>query len=334
MGVFVGAFFRMRGLDLRNLIDPTLGLSQNEWLDKIEDIALDHGDFEPLGPDHSAIMIQGGDKILVTFERIDDVRNQVNQDTPLSWQLQSGQDWTVLTILGSGESWFRHRAVYEYFDKLIDDGFFDQFETVVFYGSGACGYAATAYSVSAPGATVIAMSPQATLDPSRAGWDPRFVGARRTDFTSRFGFAPHMAEAAEKVFVFYDPEESLDAMHAALFSGDNVIPVKCRYFDGQIEIFLRRMEVLPGLIQMAMRDRLTRKIISRGLRERRNYLPYLRRLLGAVDNAERTYLTALLCRAVLDRINAPRFHRRLGQAEKQLAAEGRALPARRLAKSA
>ena len=330
----MGAFFNMRGQDLRKLIDPNVGLSQEGWLDKIEDIALDNGDFEPLGPDHTALMIEGNEKLLVTFERIDDVRTQVNQDTPLAWQLSAGTEWSVLTILGSGDTWFRHPAVYQYFDRLIDDGYFDDFEQVVFYGAGAGGYAAAAFSVAAPGSTVLAISPQATMDPERAIWDPRFPKARRMDFTSRYGFAPHMAEAAAKMFVFYDPGEPLDAMHAALFSTDNIVPVRCRYFDGQIELFLRRMEVLPGLIQMAMRGRLSHHLISRGLRERRNYLPYLRRLLGAVDHREGIYLSALLCRSVLDRINAPRFQRRLAQAEKQLQSEGRDLPPKRLEKSA
>jgi hypothetical protein len=43
----------------------------------------------------------------------------------------------------------------------VDDGFFDEFEQVIFYGSGSSGYAAAAFSVAAPGATVIAVQPQA-----------------------------------------------------------------------------------------------------------------------------------------------------------------------------
>ena len=50
----------------------------------------------------------------------------------------------------------------------IDDGFLDQFDDVIFYGCFAGGYAAAAYSVSYPMATVIAINPQATLNPSIA----------------------------------------------------------------------------------------------------------------------------------------------------------------------
>ena len=41
-------------------------------------------------------------------------------------------------------------AVYGFFDQILDDGFFDEFDTIIFYGAGPCGYAATAYSVAAP----------------------------------------------------------------------------------------------------------------------------------------------------------------------------------------
>jgi hypothetical protein len=50
-------------------------------------------------------------------------------------------------------------------------GFFDDFDQVVFYGAGQCGYAAAAFSVATPGATVVAIQPQATLDPRVTEWD-------------------------------------------------------------------------------------------------------------------------------------------------------------------
>ena len=65
--------------------------------------------------------------------------------------------WSSLSILSEGESWFRENRIYGYFDRLIDDGFFEDFQTVVFHGSQAAGYAACAFSVAAPGATVLAI---------------------------------------------------------------------------------------------------------------------------------------------------------------------------------
>ena len=65
--------------------------------------------------------------------------------------------------------WFRYPKVHAYFNRLVDDGFFDDLDKVVFYGAGPCGYAAATFSVAAPGATVVAIQPQATLDPRVTG---------------------------------------------------------------------------------------------------------------------------------------------------------------------
>ena len=55
------------------------------------------------------------------------------------------------TKFTKGDTWFRDNRVYGYFDRLIADGFFEDFDTVIFYGAGSCGYAAAAFSVAAPG---------------------------------------------------------------------------------------------------------------------------------------------------------------------------------------
>ncbi len=321
----------MTSQNVTKLIDPALGLGLADWLDRVEDIALERGDFEPLGPDHTAILINGGRQLLVTFEKVDTIRGQVNQDVPHGWHLAEGHGWSQLCILGHGQTWFRNRAIYQYFDQLIDTGFFDNYDNVVFYGAESCGYAAAAYSVAAPGATVIAISPQATLDLRRTEWDNRFASARRLDFTDRYGFAPAMLDAAKRAFVFYDPNEAFDAMHAALFEAAHVSRIRCTHFDTQIELYLRQMDVLEGLILLAMHDRLNADAAAKALRQRRNYVPYLRRLLAAVEARDRPYLTGLMCRSVLTRINAPRFRRQLALAEQSLAAQGRALPRARFA---
>jgi hypothetical protein len=106
--------------------------------------------------------------------------------------------WSHLSIILDGDTWFHDPKVYAYFNRLDDDGFFDDFDHVVFYGAGPCKYAAAAFSVAAPGATVDAIQPQTTLDPRITDWDDRYMKMRRTDFTSRYGYAPDMLDAAEQ----------------------------------------------------------------------------------------------------------------------------------------
>lgn len=316
----------MSDVPLSELIDPANNLSDEDWLERIEDVAEELGFFEPLGPDHSALFVDRSHKLLVTFETIETARSRSNNDVPLGWEMAEDHGWSQLCLLSHRDTWFRHRAVYMFFDRLVDDGFFDEYDQVVFYGSGSCGYGAASYSVASPGATVIAVQPQATLDPRVTEWDPRFERMRRTSFSDRYGYAPDMLDAAARAFVLYDPEVAEDAMHAALFTRGNVTKLRCRHLDGEIEPFLRRMQILKPLVGAAMEDRLTAMDFHRLFRERRNYLPYLRQFLTVIEEEERPLLTGIMCRSVLGRMNTPRFRRQLSRAEHDLADEGRTLP--------
>lgn len=312
---------------LTDLIDPTHKLSEEDWLERLEDMSDDRGFFEPLGPLHSALYVEGSRHLLVTFETIRSARARPDIDVPLGWELAQGHGWSQLCLLAHAETWFRHRAVYMFFDKMVDDGLFDKFDNVVFYGAGSCGYAAAAYSVVAPGATVIAVQPQATLDPRVTNWDPRFRDMRRISFTDRYGYAPDMLDAADRAFVLFDPEEPLDAMHAALFTRDNVTKLACPYLDADIEPFLLRKQILRQIVARAMAGTFDAAAFYRMFRLRRSDLPYLGRLLNAVEERQRPFLTGLLCRRLLQNGQSERFRRDLNRAERDLARLGRTLPA-------
>ncbi|MDA5093896.1 phosphoadenosine phosphosulfate reductase [Aliiroseovarius sp. KMU-50] len=292
-----------------------------EWLDAIDEMGEKRGYFEPVGARHSAILTDEGPTLVVTFETVDTVR-QSEDHTPKGWDLVKGTGWSNLCILAHEESWFRDSSVYGYFDRLVDDGFFEDFDQVVFFGAGACGYAACAYSVVAPGATVIAIAPQSTLDASRAGWDRRFPKLRRTDFTSRYGYAPDMVEGAEAVFLLFDPAATEDAMHASLFQGDNIHPLRCRHMGSWLSGELWSMGVLPDLIHDAASGDLTPLSALQKLRKRREHLPYLSQLLNQLESEGRMRLVAALSRHVASLPGkAPRFSKALAQAERDIELE-------------
>lgn len=312
--------------DLPAIIDSTRNLPLDQWLSAIQTIADDQGYFEKLGADHSAIFVRRSRRLLVTFETVGKVRNQALSDAPLGWDLIKNQDWSQLCLLSHSDTWFRDEPVYGYFDGLIDDGYFDGFDQVVFYGEGACAYAATAFSVAAPGSIVIALQPQATLDPERAGWDYRAAPMAHLNFSERYGYAPDMAEAAEQVFVLYDATISEDRKHADLFGGDNVTLIRCNHMDELIGDFLTDSNVLEPIIAQAMQGQLQDVDLHRHMRKRKEFLPYLHSLLSNVEDKGRPYLTALLCRRLLNSSITPRFQRLLAKAEKELLEAGGQLP--------
>lgn len=291
-------------------------LSKRDWLAAVSELCEEDGYFEPLGKRHFAAFIERDSTLLVSFETIQGMHALSDKAQPLGWEMIETGNWSHLCLASDGDTWFRDQAVHGYFDRLIDDGFFDEFETVLFYGAGPCGYAAAAYSVASPGARVLAIQPQATLDPRVTEWDPRFTDMRLQDFTSRYGYAPDMLDAADHAYVLYDPREALDAMHAALFTRPNVTKLRMRFMGDALQTDLLEMEQWAPLLIAAADGSLDAAAFATTYRARREYRPYLRNLLNALDDDDRDGLIEMLCRNVAGRIGGRRFVNRLAQLEK------------------
>jgi hypothetical protein len=306
--------------------------ADSDWFARLEGIGAEAGYFLRLGDRHSAFFLDQSATLLVTFETVRSIRQTQPAQMPLGYGVAKGRDWSHLCLIAEGDTWYRDKAVYAFFDRLVNDAFFEDFDQVVFYGAGMAGYAAAAFSVTAPGATVIAVQPQATLAPRIAGWDPRWPEMRRTSFTDRYGFAPDMTEGAGPVFVIYDPEQVLDAMHAALFTRPHVTPLPCRNLGRDIGLALDEMHILPSMLAAACTGSFDARMFSIFYRARRNYRPYLRGLLSNLDRDGRAYLAALLCRSVVARMDAPKMKARLAQLENDLAMAGQKLPGSRPAR--
>lgn len=296
-------------------------LTDREWLSKLREIGESHGFYSSLGRDHAAVFVEEShDVLFVAFETLFGIRSANETGMPMAFDICGRRGWSHLSLIAEKQDWFRSRHVWNYIDRLVDYGFFEDFDKVVFYGAGLCGYAAAAFSVAAPGSSVILVSPQATLERSRTEWDSRFPNARRLDFTSRYGYAPEMVEAADQVFVIYDPDEIEDAMHASLFRGPNVHRHRYRRGSaGAIDADLRGLGLVAAMAEAATRGRLTPASLAAQLRNRRYHVPYLRALLARVLAEDRPELTVMLCKAVLKDRPIPRFQHHLEAAERKLA---------------
>jgi hypothetical protein len=280
-----------------------------DWLAALEASVGEDGYVEPLGPNHWAAFTDAGTTLLVTFEPRDRVR------PPRGQAVAAARGWSHLALLAEGETFFRDQHVWRYVDRLVDDAFFEDFDRVLFYGADAAGYAACAYAVAAPGATVLAIQPRATMAPAVAVWDRRHLAARRLDFTSRYGFAPAMLEGSGQAFVVYDPAEREDAMHAALFHRPWVTALRARWLGGQLEHVLGKLGALDGLIDAAMDGRLTPRVFAQAIRARRSYGTYLHAMMQRQRSAGHPLREAMVCRSVIARLRAPAFRKRLMELE-------------------
>lgn len=314
--------------DAPNTFDmPLSGLeTREEWLEKVAEITDEDGYVEPLGARHTAIFVEDKPTLLVSFETHAGIAALSEDAQPLGWEMTKALGWSSLCIVADGDTWFRDPAVYAYFDRLVDDGFFEEFDQVIFYGAGPCGYAAAAFSVASPGARVVALAPQASLDPRVAEWDPRFTKMRRTAFDDRYGYAPDMLDAAERAFVIYDPAIEVDAMHAALFTRPNVTKFRMRFMGERLDESLMRMQILLRVLAQVSTGKLTRQTLAKLYRARRNDPSYQFNLLRKTTTDARHYLTILLARKVLEQRRGPRFKRAMEAAGNVLVDEGKPLP--------
>lgn len=293
-----------------------LDMSRREWLNAVDQIVEEDGYVEKLGPRHHAILMEKGNTLLISFESLQGIQALSDFGQPLGWEMTRAQGWSSLCLASNGDTWFRDRSVFGFFDRLSDDGFFDDFEQVIFYGAGPCGYAAAAFSVAAPGAKVLVIQPQATLDPRVTEWDDRFSDMRILDFTTRYGYAPDMLDAAEHAYVVYDPREKLDAMHAALFTKPNVTKYRMRFMGNALQTDLLEMGTWAPLLLAVGEDKLSDQVFAELYRKRRDYRPYLRSMLTTLEAEKRLPLVRLLCANVSGRMRAPRFNTRLRELQK------------------
>ncbi len=291
---------------------PSLrGMSRTDWIEEVQELVDYDGYLARLGQNHLAAFSEHGKTLIVTFETRQSIDALSPKAHPLAWEMVRSCRWSSLSLISEGDTWFRDPAVYAYFDRLVDDGFFDEFDDVLFFGAGPCGYAAAAFSVVCPGTRVLCLQPQATLAPDLTEWDTRFPEQRKQDFTSRYGYAPDMLDAAAEAVVIYDPRQVEDAMHASLFARENVTRLRCPRMGASLHVDLLQMGALFPLIEAAGKGQLTQARFGRIMRARRDHLGYLRRLLAEVEAQERPILVQALCRNVDGRLNAPRFTQRL-----------------------
>ena len=278
-----------------DLSRPLGGLSPGEWRDAVDAIGEQHGYYLPLGPDHAALFVDAGPRLLVTFEEVDTVRRRPGA-RPVGFDMVETEGWSLLTILAEGRTFYRDPALTWFFDRQVDDGFFEDFDQVLFFGEGMGGYGAAAYSVTAPAANVLLMRPVASLDPAIAAWDRRDMAARGRDFSSRYGYAPEMLDAASAAWVIHDPLNAPDAMHATLFRRPNVTVLRAPLTGAKLGALADLMEITQPLLLAAMEGTLDRTEWGRLWRRRRGSVVYPRQLLRRAEALGRPDLVARIVR--------------------------------------
>ena len=277
-----------------------VGDDNPEWRAIAEGLAGDTG-FYRATADHSFLFIQRSDTLVVTFDNLDIAMEKREDRRPWGFAFIEKQGWSMLGVMAHGWTWYRDGWVSQQFDDLRDSGFFKQFKRVVFYGASMGGYAACAFVAACPGADVVAISPQSTLDKTIVPWETRYATAWGRDFTGPYGDAATASQAAGRVTLLYDPYEPLDAGHVARFTGANVMALRTPLLGHRLGSSLHQMGILSQITLGALNGTLTELEFYRVLRARKTFQRYQRELFKRAIARGRPGLARKLGRWVLTR---------------------------------
>ena len=274
--------------------------TEGSWSDIATVLAGKDGFFRE-SPDHSFLFIRRSDTLVVTFDNLDIAMGKREDRRPWGFSFIEKQGWSMLGVMANGWTWYRDPWVWQQFDALRDSGFFKQFKRVVFYGASMGGYAACAFVAACPGADVVAISPQSTLDKAIVPWETRYHTAWGRDFSGAYGDAAEVSAAAGRVFLLYDPYEPLDSGHANRFTGGNLIKLRAPLLGHRLGSSLQQMGILAPITLAALNGTLTEAEFYRSLRARKVFPRYQRELFKRALDRGRPDLARKLGRWVLTR---------------------------------
>ncbi|MEO1140186.1 MAG: glycosyltransferase family 2 protein [Pseudomonadota bacterium] len=240
------------------------------WFDELRPGGIGEG-FMERHLRHSLMFVRRPvNRLLVTFDNLSNVNDKSTEREP--WAFKFAQDINVshLGVMSHVADWYRDGDLIARFQKLADEGFFDGYDRVVFAGVSMGGFASIAFGSLVPGAHVVSVNPQSTLDTSLVPWETRYEGGRRQDWTLPLSDASALTAGLGRVSIFYDPYHALDKQHVARFSGDNIKVYHCRHSDHKTAVFLRKISALKPVMTDAIFDEIGELEFYRLYRARRD----------------------------------------------------------------
>ena len=228
--------------------------------------------------EHAMLFIKRSDTLVVTFDNLDIAMEKRDDKRPWGFAFIEKQGWSMLGVTAAGWTWFRDPWVYKQFDDLKKEGFFKRFKRVVFYGASMGGYGACAFAAACPGADVLAISPQSTLDKKLVPFETRYKTAWDRDYSGKYGDAAKVSAKAGRVTLIYDPYEPLDSGHVDRFTAKNVVKLRAPLMGHRLGSSLQQMGILSSITLGALNGTLTEAEFYQKLRARKTFARYQKEL--------------------------------------------------------
>jgi len=270
--------------------------------------------------DENALMFAPRSKrLVVSFDNISIAREE-GQRWPWGFKvLWQDMGCSVLGVMGVQRNWFRQEFVHDSFEALRDQGFFDQFDEILFYGASMGGFAALVYQQCAPGSNVLAIAPQSTLNRNVLPNEDRWGWTKKLDWEGRFNDAAGTLDTAGEVFILADPYYKPDYDQVSRLTGDNVTWLHTPFMGHQLPNAFVVMNIMKDLLYSAAGGTLTPQLFYKLFRARNDLPRFQHDLLMEAEKRGKIRSAIQICEYTLKKRKAGNIQRTLEKLQQQLA---------------
>lgn len=240
--------------------------------------------FRVVGDSSYLYFVPRGPQLVVSFDNLATI-DEAYPRRPWLHRVADAMGWSVLGVQSQAKDWFRQPEAPGFLRALAGDGFFRGFDSVVLTGASMGGFAALNFAPLIDGASVLAFSPQSTMNKDIAPFEARFPWAVRNsnwtdlpflDAAAALPYIPHVA-------LVYDPFVPEDRAHARRLSAPHVQHIRVDHSSHEaVRIILKSGAVAPMLRDMAQTGRVGPQVWQL-LRARRDQRKWCRALLSAAE---------------------------------------------------
>ncbi|QUS35473.1 glycosyltransferase family 2 protein [Falsirhodobacter algicola] len=263
------------------------------------------------GPENALMFIPGSTRLVVTFDNISTVRDDVQREPWGMKFLHETLGCSVLGVMATITNWYRQDFVHDAFESLQKQGFFDRFDEVLFYGASMGGFGALTYARCVPGARVLAIAPQTTLDRDILPNETRWGWTRKLDWNGRFGDAAEAGalDKAADVVVISDPYFAPDVAQVTRLDGPAIRHLRMPFFGHQLPNAFVNMGIMKTLVTSILDGDLTDARFYKMLRARRDLDRFQHDILMEAEQRGHLTLAVKVCDYTLKKRNAGNIRR-------------------------
>ncbi|MEM7470916.1 MAG: hypothetical protein AAF340_06135 [Pseudomonadota bacterium] len=253
------------------------------WYREIYPAGARDGWFRKFGDYSCSFVERDRAQLVVSFDNLSQAGNDAFAREPWAQKFCEDRSYSHLGVYAQSPTWFRDTALIDYLEQLRDEGFFKGFKRVSFVGTSMGAFGALTFSSLAPGSTVVAFSPQTTLDAQEVPWETRFGKGRSADWSLPYSDAALETVTAKRVYLIYDPFHQGDKKHIERLEGGNLIHLKGFGIGHKSALVLNRINVLKQVMEHGIAGDLDPAQFYKWLRGRKDIYLYRQSMEGYLE---------------------------------------------------